>query len=109
MQRPLELSIQDANNKQLVEEIIIAKISKLEQLYDRIIGVRVFIHQPHKHHMKGNAYAIKVDVKLPDNRIIVNCESDYRLPVLVHEAFEVAQRQVRKYLQRHHIKRNVMG
>jgi translation initiation factor 2 alpha subunit (eIF-2alpha) len=107
MQKPLELSIQDTRNRQFAEEIIMAKISKLEQLYSGIIGIRVFIHQPHKNHRKGNAHMIKIDIKMPDYRIIVNCESNYELPTLIHEAFEVAQRQVKNHAKHYHIKRKV--
>ncbi len=107
MQKPLELSIQDANNSQFVEEIVMEKIFKIEQMYNKIISWRIFIRQPHKRHVKGNAFNIRIDIKLPDDRIVVNCKSNDELGPLIHEAFEVAQRQTKKYIKRRYIKRKM--
>lgn len=107
MQKPLELSIRDLKNHPIIEEVIMEKIVKLEKMNHKIISCHIFIRKPHKRHNKGNAFSVRIDVKLPNDRIVVNCQSSIDLSMLIHEAFEIVQRQLKKYTKRKYTKRKL--
>jgi len=43
---------------------------------------------------------IKIDIKLPQYRVVVKSESNGEVSILINGTFEVAYRQVRKYFRK---------
>lgn len=64
-----------------VEDWIRADVEKLETFYNRIIGCRVAIEVPHRHHKKGKPLHVRIDLTLPGKEIVVKRE-----PVVIHRA-----------------------
>jgi len=69
------------------------------------------IELPHRHHVQGNVFLVRVDITVPDHEIVVNSESqphdaDTDINVALRDAFDSAKRQLEDYVRRrrHHVK-----
>ena len=81
MTLPLQLTFRNMKHSAEVEEWVRAEVEKLETFYNRIIGCRVAIEVPHRHHKKGKPLHIRIDLTLPGKEIVVKRE-----PVVIHRA-----------------------
>lgn len=88
-----------------LEAVVQERAGKLEQFCDEIIGCRVMIESPHKHHHKGNLYHLRIDVTVPDDEIVVARSPDehhaHEDPyVAVRDAFDSVRRQLEDYARK---------
>lgn len=101
MKLPLEITFRNVDRTSEIEERIRAKAAKLDRFFDRITGCRVVVEAPHKHHNKGNAYHVRIEVSVPGDELIVNRDPpnpDHEdLGVALRDAFAAAQRQLQSY------------
>ncbi|MBL4688505.1 MAG: ribosome-associated translation inhibitor RaiA [Nannocystaceae bacterium] len=101
MKLPLEITFRNVTRTSEMEEKIRAKAAKLDRLCDRITGCRVVVEAPHRHHNKGSAYHVRIEVSVPGDELIVNRDPpnpDHEdLGVALRDAFAAAQRQLQSY------------
>jgi cold shock CspA family protein len=57
-----------------IESRIRAAAAKLDQFYDKIMGCRVIIEAPHRHHRKGKLYHVRIDITTPGGEIVIRRE-----------------------------------
>ncbi len=81
MTLPLQITFRNMKHSTEVEDWIRAEADKLETFYHRIVGCRVAIEVPHRHHKKGKPLHIRIDLILPGKEIVVKRE-----PVVIHRA-----------------------
>ena len=79
MTLPLQVTFRNMKHSAEVEDWIRAEAEKLETFYHRIIGCRVAIEVPHRHHKKGKPLHIRIDLTLPGKEIVIK-----RVPVAIH-------------------------
>jgi ribosome-associated translation inhibitor RaiA len=65
MQIPLQINFQNMDPSPAIEARIREKAAKLEHLHDRIIGCKVVVEAPHRHHDKGKLYNVRIDISVP--------------------------------------------
>ncbi len=120
---PLQVTFRNMKHSAEVEGWIRAEAEKLETFYHRIIGCRVAIELPHRHHKKGKPLHIRIDLTLPGKEIVVKREpvAIHRTPVngeaaasmraqaksphadlqlAIHDAFKSAGRRVQDFARR---------
>lgn len=115
MTLPLQVTFRNMNHSSEVEESIRAEALKLETFYNRIMGCRVAIEMPHRHHKKGKPLHVRIDLNLPGKEIVVKREpvvirrsprSEYApakrtqhadLLQVIHDAFKAAGRRVQDF------------
>jgi RNA polymerase-binding transcription factor DksA/cold shock CspA family protein/ribosome-associated translation inhibitor RaiA len=106
MQLPIGITFRNIAKSQEMEDIILAHASKLNEFYDRVIRCDVVVELPHKHHRKGNALQVRVDVTYPGGEIIVSRAperwADQSFTTVVGEAFDAARRQILEVVRRRH-------
>jgi cold shock CspA family protein len=100
MKIPLDISARDVVVNGETEELIRDKASKLDRIYDQIIGCRVKIDKPHRSQRSGMTYNVSVDITVPGGELIVKRESDQDLRAAVVSSFETAQRRLKNYAER---------
>jgi hypothetical protein len=123
MTLPLQVTFRNMKHSNEVEDWIRAEAGKLETFYHRIIGCRVAIEVPHRHHKKGKPLHIRIDLTLPGKEIVVKREPVviHRTPVngeaaalihpkaksehadlqlVIHDAFKAAGRRVQDFARR---------
>jgi len=77
-----------------IEEWIRAGTAKLDTLYNQLMGCRVAVEMPHRHHKKGNPYHIRIDLTVPQGEIVVKRE-----PSLNARARQLGERKIRKHAE----------
>jgi ribosome-associated translation inhibitor RaiA len=55
-----------------IEKHVREKAAKLESFCERIISCRVIVEAPHRHHHKGKAYQVRIDLSVPGREIVIN-------------------------------------
>lgn len=104
MKIPLQVIFRNMDPSDFVEARIKEKAENLEQFAKDIMSCRVIIEAPHKHHHKGNIYAVKIDITLPGKEIVVdrNPSQDHAhedVYVAIRDAFNAARRQLEDYVR----------
>ena len=72
MEIPLQITFRNMPPSQAIEDNIREKASKLEAFHDRIMSCRVIVEAPHRHHRKGKAYEVRIDVTVPGGELVIN-------------------------------------
>ncbi|WP_126454686.1 HPF/RaiA family ribosome-associated protein [Sulfuriflexus mobilis] len=104
MKIPLQITFRNMEPSDAVEAKIREKAAGLEQYAKDIMSCRVIVEAPHKHHHKGNIYAVIIDVTLPGNEVVVdrNPGQDHAhedVYVAIRDAFNAVRRQLEDYLR----------
>ncbi len=100
MKLPLDISARDVRVNEETEELIRDKASKLDRIYDQIIGCRVKIDMPHRSQRTGMTYNVSIDITIPGGELVVKRESDQDLRVAIVNSFDIAQRRLKDYTER---------
>ena len=72
MKTPLQVKFRNMPRSQAIEDNIREKASKLESFYDRIMSCQVIVGAPHRHHRKGKAYEVRIDLAVPGGELVIN-------------------------------------
>lgn len=105
MQIPLELTFHNMDRSDAVAQKVEERAAKLERYFDRIIGCRVVVEAPHKHHHKGSVYEVRIDITVPGKEIVVNRGGAHNhahedVYVAVRDAFNAADRQLEDHARK---------
>jgi cold shock CspA family protein/ribosome-associated translation inhibitor RaiA len=102
---PLELVFRDITPyEEAVEAEVRKRAEKLERFFPLIVNCRVVVEKPHKHHKGGNIYMVKIDLTVPEKKLVVNREHPMRkshedIFVAIRDAFDAARRQLEEYAE----------
>ena len=104
MQIPLQITYRDMEPSDAVEANIREKAAKIEHFAENITSCRVTVEAPHKHHHKGRLFAIKLDITVPGEEIVVSRSPDQDhshedIYVAIRDAFNAARRQLEDYVR----------
>jgi ribosome-associated translation inhibitor RaiA/cold shock CspA family protein len=107
MQIPLEIRFHNLDPSPSLESEIRDRASKLDQLYDRLIGCRVAIEAPHRQHRTGNVFEVHIELSVPGSDLVVSREPHkvklrYANPDVrtsLRDAFKAAERQLKDFKQ----------
>jgi cold shock CspA family protein/ribosome-associated translation inhibitor RaiA len=72
MKIPLQIKFRNMPPSPAIEDNIREKAAKLESFYNRIMGCRVIVEAPHRHHRKGKAYEVRIDLTVPGGELVIN-------------------------------------
>lgn len=103
MQIPLEMSFREVPRTKELEDIITARVGKLEQFCERITGCRVAVERRQKHQTSGSPYRVRIDLTAPPHDEIVirrePGEGDMHDPLeaVIHDAFDACERKLKKH------------
>ncbi len=123
MQSQLQITFRNMKPLKEAEAWIREAAAKLENLYSQIMGCRVELQVPHRHHKKGSLYHVRIDLTLPGGEIVVKREpslssrarqldegeihkgSEVRsahkdLQLVINDAFKAAGRRLQDYARR---------
>jgi cold shock CspA family protein/ribosome-associated translation inhibitor RaiA len=99
MQLPLQITVRDLSLSEAAETDIRAKAANLETYYDGIMGCRVVVEGPARHHRKG-PYTVGIDLSVPGAELVVDRQSDEDVYVAIRDAFDAARRRLEDYARR---------
>ncbi len=97
MQIPLQITIRDFPHSDALEADIRDKAQKLDEFFQHIMSCRVVVEMPHQHQHQGKQYNVRIDIRVPQNEIVVNRDQHTDVYVAVRDAFDAARRQLEDY------------
>lgn len=96
MKSQMQITFRNMQPSKMVEDWIRAEADKLETLYGKIMGCRVAVEIPHRHHKRGSPFHIRIDLTVPGGEIVVKRE-----PSLNARARRLGERFVKKQTEVH--------
>jgi ribosomal subunit interface protein len=99
MQLPLQITARDVSLSEAAEGNIRAKAASLDTYYDGIVGCRVVVEGPGRHHRKG-LFTVRIDLNVPGAELMVDRQADEDLYVAIRDAFDAARRRLEDYARR---------
>jgi cold shock CspA family protein len=72
MEIPLQITFRNMPPSEAIENNIKEKTAKLESFFNRIMSCRVVVEAPHRHHHKGKAYQVRIDLTVPGAELVIN-------------------------------------
>jgi cold shock CspA family protein/ribosome-associated translation inhibitor RaiA len=85
---PCKITFRNLPPSEAIENHIREQVAKLESFYSRIMSCRVIVESPHRHHQKGKAYQVRIDLTVPGGEIVINRAHKSLSPVKLREARE---------------------
>ena len=101
MKVPVEISTRNLDLTNGLEDLIRSKADKLKTFFDKIINCRIMVEVPHRSQRKGVSYNVRIDITVPGNELVVKREPSEDLHVAIVNAFDVAERRVKEFAERH--------
>lgn len=96
MHAPIEITFRGMASSPAVEAQVERWAGRLERSYDRIHRCAVTIEQPHRSHRSGRTFQVRVEIDVPEHRIVVS-HDDGRARVAVADAFQAARRRLQDH------------
>ena len=100
-----EITFRNLDHSEAMAAKVRSEVEKLDEFCDRIMGCRVVVELPHRHHEHGNLYHVGIDLTVPGEEIAVNREPAEHtaardFDVAVRDAFAAAGRLLEDYVRR---------
>jgi ribosomal subunit interface protein len=96
MESQVQVTFRAIEPSSAITDYVHAKAAKLDTVSSRIIGCRVAIEAPHKHHRNGRHYRVRVDLTIPGRELVVENPStgpsSEDVYACIDTAFDSAQR-----------------
>ncbi len=107
MTSAVRITYHEMERQAAIDELIAERSQKLFQVFARISSCRVVVEAPHRRHTTGNAYAVRIELHVPGEVLVVSRDhhddaSQEDLPTAVRHAFQVAVRKLRHYVEKRH-------
>lgn len=97
MKIPLQITVRNVSLSGAAETDIREKAANLDQFYPDIMGCRVVVDAPHRHHQHGFSYIVTIDITVPGSELVIRREPHEDLYVAIRDAFEAAERQLKEF------------
>lgn len=91
---PLQITFRNETLPPAAELWIRSEAAKLETFYRRIMGCRVAVESPHRHHKAGRPYHVRIDLTVPGGELVVKHE-----PSLKTRARQSGEAEIKKRLE----------
>jgi ribosomal subunit interface protein len=99
MQLPLQITAREVSLSEAAQDDIRAKAANLDTYYNGIIGCRVVVEGPVRHHRNG-PFTVRIDLSVPGAELVVDRQTDEDLYVAIRDAFDAARRRLEDYARR---------
>lgn len=96
MKSQMQITFRNMKRSKEIEGWILAEVAKLETFYDQLMGCRVAVEIPHRHHKRGWPYHVRIDLTMPGGEIVVKRE-----PSLNARARQLGERESKKQAEVH--------
>lgn len=103
--QPIQIVFQNLEPSPAIEAAIRERAQKLDRFYDRIMHCRVVVEAPHKHHRQGTLYTVRIEVTVPDDKLLVTRDpaQDHAhedVYVSIRDAFDAMRRQLEEFARK---------
>lgn len=101
MRIPIQITFRDMDHSDALDQLVREHAVKLEAYSDRIIGCKVALETPHRHHHQADGhYHVRIDLTVPGEYLVVNRTSGQDMYAAVNEAFTDAHRRLKEHFEK---------
>ena len=106
MKLPLQISFHNVEATDEAERRIRAEAAALDKFCDRIMSCRVVVDVPHRHHLTGNDFQVRIVITVPGEELAISHEPGKHDPyyknldVAIRDTFDSAARRLEDYVRR---------
>jgi ribosomal subunit interface protein len=100
MKLPLQFTTRNVSISEVVKDDIREKAVKQDLFSDHIMGLRVMVEAPHRHHRQGIRYLVRINITTPNTEIVIKRQPHEDIYVAVRDAFDAARRKLEDYERR---------
>ncbi|MEY4549790.1 MAG: hypothetical protein RL685_5985 [Pseudomonadota bacterium] len=99
MNENLQITFRGMSSSPAIDLLIRERADRLERFSSLLQRCHVVVEQPHRHHHKGRAYSVRLDIVTSTDEVVVTRESEETaghepLQSAIREAFDAATRQL---------------
>jgi len=111
MQAPVQLTYRHLSPTESLDLYLRRKADKLSRHCDRIVSCRVALEAPHRHHVHGRHYRVRISVSVPGSDIVISKSREARAETrdvyaAIDEACDEADRRLEDYAKRYLVGHN---
>ena len=74
MTRPVQVTFRNMRVSASLEDEVRARVAWLERFHPNLVGCRVLLEVPHRHHEHGQHMRVHIELSLPGENVVVNRE-----------------------------------
>lgn len=123
MATPIEITFRGIPSSEWIERDVRRRADRLRAHYPNIMAWHVVVDRPHRHHLEGNHFRLRLEVSVPGAEIAVSHEANLHratrqlgeeewvkqfevegmrkdLRLVIREAFDVARRRMQDFCER---------
>ncbi|HXC61575.1 MAG TPA: HPF/RaiA family ribosome-associated protein, partial [Nitrospiria bacterium] len=100
MELPLQITVRNVSVSEAVMDDIRNKAVKLGHFSDNIIGCRVTVDGPHRHHHQGVLYNILIALAVRGAELVVKRQPNEDIYVAIRDAFDAVHQKLENYERR---------
>lgn len=105
MQKAPQVAYRNLTPSEEITGRVLAKVEKLERYFQRIIGCKVMLEGPGRHHATGKHFRVRIELSVPGERLVVGRnpprnEKHQDLDATIDAAFREAKRQLEDHARR---------
>lgn len=105
MSQRSQITFRDMDPSPAIEEYAMERAAKLDRFCDSIQRCHVTIEVPHRHHLHGKRYNVRIDVTVPGAEIVVARDpaeniAHEEVHAAIDAAFDDAQRRIEDHVRR---------
>lgn len=99
MNIPFQITFRGMKHSGAIESVVRKRAARLERFCDRITACHVIIDLPHRHHHRGNHFAVRIEIAKPTGDVSVTRDpslddSHKDMAAVIRDAFDAAVRQL---------------
>lgn len=99
MKLPVQLTFRHTDESEPIKRLILKETQNLEHYFQNIMGCRVLVEKPHRHHQKGNLFRVRINLTIPGKELVTGRSprqnSSYEdVYTAIHTAFREVKRQL---------------
>jgi len=105
MELPLQIAFRNMHPSEPIAARIRDRAARLDRHHGRVMGCRVVVEAPHRHHRRGHLYHVRVDLTVPSGELLVTRDpaehhAHKDVLVAVRDAFDAATRRLQDFARR---------
>jgi len=99
MDKPVQITFHNLQHSDAVEQDVTSRVERLDAVAD-LTGCRVVIDCPHRTPNGSKTFAVRIEMALRGQSLVVNREPVGDLQVAINEAFDTAKRRLRAHREK---------
>lgn len=112
METPVQVTFRNMDPSPAVEARIRERVERLGRFGSRILGFRVVVEAPHRHHHQGKLFHVRIEASIRGGEVVVsrdhgNNHAHEDVYVAIRDAFDALRRRLQEHFERRrgHVKR----